>query len=106
MTHTPATHEAVQALAIPTIRNLLHQRRNAERHSKAFLLSRLNCDLRRAIRAALLLGVTPEEMHERLGKAYDSIRGAVIIEARAVALIEAHVLDFDRETLSKLGEVL
>lgn len=60
--HTDTTAQAARDLAIPMIRSILRQRRNAIRHSKAEVLSDLNVDLRRAIKASLSLGLTGEQL--------------------------------------------
>ena len=82
------SREAANELAIPTIRKMVRNRRNAVNHSKVDLINRCNTAIRRALRAAFLLGVTPDDLYEGMGDLCGEISKAIRIESQAVKILQ------------------
>ncbi len=84
------TTEAARALAVPTIRTILRKRRNAIRHSKPLILAACNADLHRAIRAALMLGLSPDTLSHGTTQHPDDSRVLAAVVTREAAAVKLY----------------
>ena len=89
--------DAARALAVPTIRQILAKRRNAVCHSKPLILATLNADLARAVRAAIVLGLTDEAIEQAATHDWDvRLLTAILIRERAArVLLDEHLAGFN-----------
>ncbi|MEE8518692.1 MAG: hypothetical protein V3S98_06170 [Dehalococcoidia bacterium] len=87
---TPNTLEAARSLAIPTIRSILRKRRNAIKRRKPFILAVCNADLHRAIRAALMLGLSAESLSRGTTQHTDDSRVLVAVVTREAAAVRVY----------------
>lgn len=72
-----------RALAVPTLRTLLRQRRNAVRHSKVNLLHLTTARIRTALRCCAALDIPAGELAAKIGRDWPIIATSYDVELEA-----------------------